>query len=294
MPRYEFCLSTCLGLDYLLAMFKSKYILASSKYPNLPSFKTFHRYWSTIICVVLFQFSIITFHSCGLDVEDPIPPSPPVWVQKSLPEEWPERGIDAYESGGIFLEWESSIEEDIIAYNIYRATWYEVNDSLGEFDLLRRLERDLTSRQYLDLNTEARIRYYYRLRAEDASNNLSDYSDSLSYKILPSITTEWQAPNGLNSILPIDRHLQWLYLWSVEMENYCITVLSENQKLIARHIFVPGNYIGNFESWQIPDSVVLDYGKIYHWRIDTGAKYIGGNETTGSESAWATFLYAGP
>ena len=50
-----------------------------------------------------FSLSLLTIQ-CGLNIEDSTPPSPPVWVQKSLPEEWPEPGIDAHESGGIFLE----------------------------------------------------------------------------------------------------------------------------------------------------------------------------------------------
>jgi hypothetical protein len=96
------------------------------------SFWVLRKFWLQLI--LFFQISFL-FFQCGLDVEDPTPPPPPIWVQKSLPKEWPERGIDAHESGGISLEWESNFSEEIVAYNIYRATWYELNDSLGEYEL---------------------------------------------------------------------------------------------------------------------------------------------------------------
>ena len=85
---------------------------------------------------LLLSLIFFNFISCGLDIEDPTPPSTPVWVQKSLPEIWPERGIDAHESGGIFLEWEPNPEDDIEAYSIFRAERFEEDDSLGKYELL--------------------------------------------------------------------------------------------------------------------------------------------------------------
>ena len=101
------------------------------------------RYW--LFPLLTFNFAFL-ISACGLDVEDPTPPSPPVWVQKSLPEEWPEQGIDAHESDGIYLEWEPNPDEDITAYRIHRATLYAINDSLGDYGLLTTLELESTPR----------------------------------------------------------------------------------------------------------------------------------------------------
>ena len=238
------------------------------------------------------HFSLLIFN-CGFDVEDPTPPSPPVWVQKSLPEEWPERGIDAHESGGIYLEWEQNPEADVFAYNVYRATWYDVIDSLGEYDLIKRLETDKVRwSEYIDREINLRIKYVYKLKAENVAGNLSQYSDSLHYSLLPNIRYELMVPNGLTDPLP-NVGLCWGYTTTIEMEDYCITVLNAENEVIVRSIVAPGNYTGGLEFWDIPDDLIFNDGETYKWRIDTGAKYIDNRETAGSESPWATFLYVG-
>ena len=251
------------------------------------------RFHSIVLLHITFHFSFLIFN-CGLDVEDPTPPSPPVWVQKSLPEEWPERGIDAHESGGIYLEWESGLEEDVEWYNIYRATWYSINDSLGEYDLLTRVEAvSSPEMEYIDRSADIRTKYFYKVNAEDASGNLSLFSDSLIYSLLPQLNAEWMHPNGLNVWLNDNRTLSWLYSNAIEMEDYCLTILGSANEFVFRVAILPENYVDISESWQIPLDVPLDSGKLYQWRIDTGANYLNGRETSGSESLWATFLFAG-
>ena len=170
------------------------------------------RYSSLVASFYIFLFSIFYLQSCGLDIEDPAPPLPPVWVQKSLPEEWPERGIDAHESGGIYLEWYPSPDEDIIAYHIYRATWYDTLDSLGDYKLLTRLEtRSLASTEYIDEQISFRVKYYYRLKAENASNYTGTFSGSIFYSTLPQLNLEWMIPNGVTNLLSNQRILSWEY-----------------------------------------------------------------------------------
>ena len=148
------------------------------------------KYWLSIFFT--FNFSLLIFH-CGLDIEDPTPPSPPIWVQKSLPEEWPERGIDAHELGGIFIEWQQNAEHNVSAYLIYRSEYFLMNDSLGDFNLLYRLETgNENSLEYLDSDVLLRRTYCYRLRAEDSAQNLSGYSDSIYYELLPSIINNYR------------------------------------------------------------------------------------------------------
>ena len=104
------------------------------KHFKLTSFRPV-TFGSLLVC----GFSLLILN-CGLDVEDPIPPSPPVWVEKSFPEEWPESGIDAHESGGIYLEWEPNPEGDIVAYKIYRSVFDEIEGVQGEYGILARLD----------------------------------------------------------------------------------------------------------------------------------------------------------
>jgi hypothetical protein len=246
-----------------------------------------------VTSLFIIHFSFFNLQSCGLDIEDPTPPSPPVWVQKSLPEEWPERGIDAHESDGIFLEWESNLVENVVAFSIYRAIRYEGIDSVSDFELVKRIQATSEiERQFVDRKVAlTRVPYIYKVRAENESGNLSEFSDSKSYRLLPLIYSDTMIPNGVNDTLQADRTLSWLCSYYIELEDYCLTLLTEREELVCRAIIAPGSYVGGRESWAIPPEVELEPGKVYQWRIDAGARYIEGYETAGSESPWATFIY---
>jgi hypothetical protein len=273
-----------------------------SSEPILPSIKSYPKSSDTkwarmkplFILLFILHFSLLIIQSCGLDIEDPTPPSPPQWMQKSLPEEWPERGIDAHESGGIYLEWESSPDEDIIAYNIYRAAWYDVKDSLGEYDLLTTLELESAQQlEYMDWHVDQRTRYYFKLKSLDGAANLSGYSDSLVYSILPAVPSGSMSPNGRRDTLGSERLLSWTYNYGIEMEDYFLTLLTDDDDIVTRVRVFPGNYVSGIESWQIPNEISLESDQVYKWRVDTGARYVDGYETAGSESHWAAFVYGG-
>jgi hypothetical protein len=244
--------------------------------------------WIPLVAVV----SLLTLHSCGLDIEDPTPPSSPVWFQKSLPEEWPERGIDAHETEGIYLEWEPNPEENVTAYLVFCARYYQENDSLGDYEKLGRNTSESTiSFNFLHSEAAIRTNYYYKLKAEDSAGNYSVFSDSIGYTLLPSLDMETMTPNGNRDTLNNSRSLSWKYNYDIEMENYCLTLLTQNNELIYRILISPTDYVNGQEWWQIPESVVLDSTEIVKWRIDVGAQYINDLETFGSESNWATFSY---
>ena len=245
--------------------------------------------------LLTFNFSLL-ISNCGLDVEDSTPPSPPVWIEKSLPEEWPERGIDAHESGGIFLEWElNRIEENVTSYLLYRAEFFEPNDSLGNFELLETLMLGFSSEsEYIDRNSSMNTQYHYMIIAKDASENKSTPSDTLSYRRFGAVGLEWMLPNGVAMVLPYDRKVQWAFRSDIGMENYTLNILNVEDDLILRREVTPGNYIGGAEFFTIPDTIILLSGNVYKWRVDMGAQYVAGRETAGSESAWATFLYTAP
>jgi hypothetical protein len=270
-----------------------------SKLPNVKSHpKSTDTKWarmgSWLLALLTFNLSLLTIQSCGLDIEDPTPPSPPQWVQKSLPEEWPERGIDAHESGGIFLEWEDDINDDIIAYKIYRATQYEINDSLSAYSLICRIETESSPRaEYRDETADLMRKYFYKIKAEDVSGNLSEFSDSVSFTILSPIELSRMTPNGITMELNIDRSLSWYYVTSTEMEDYILSIITLGKEPIIRTSFQPGNYVGGREYWHIPSDIKFQNGRVYQWRIDTGADYRNGIEKRASESPWAVFLYSG-
>jgi hypothetical protein len=253
------------------------------------------RMGSWLLALLTFNLSLLTIQSCGLDIEDPSPPSPPVWVQKSLPEEWPERGIDAHESGGIYLEWEPNPENNIEAYLIYRAEFFDEIDSLGDYSLLSILEWEPnTPLEYVDSEIVTRVKYFYKLKAEDSANNKSIHSNSLAYMLLEQISFNYMMPNGQSESLDTERQLKWYSSYNLEMEDYTLTLLSHDNNFLHREILVPSNYTNGIESWIIPSAISLDHNQIYKWRIDTGAKYSNLFETAGSESAWANFLYIMP
>ena len=243
--------------------------------------------------LLTFNFSLL-ISNCGLDVEDSTPPSPPVWIEKSLPEEWPERGIDAHESGGIFLEWESNpIEENVTSYLLHRAEYFEMEDSSGDFVLLSTpMVESSSALEYVDRSTTVNTRYHYVLIAVDASENQSMPSDTLGYMRLAAINSALMLPNGLSIALAADRKLQWTYSYGVAMENYTMTILSPDRGLILRRELTPGDYIGGSEYFTVPDTIVLTSGSVYQWRVDMGGAYAEDCETAGSESPWATFLFS--
>jgi hypothetical protein len=268
--------------------------------PNSPPHQNFTQSfdsWHTItqiplLLLLTFVVSFLALHSCGLDVEDPTSPSPPQWVQKSLPEEWPERGIDAFEGGGIYLEWEpNQSNENIEKYHIYRAEYFDMSDSLGHYELQASIqENTVMNFEFVDHETYIYKQYSYKLAAEDYSQNIGPFSDSLSYELLPSIKSGQMTPNGESSQLGGNRTLTWVYSFTIMMENYCITIIN-NDSIVTRQMIAPQNYTGGFESWIIPNSIVLIPGVRYKWRVDMGAQYHNLRESSGSESSWATFLY---
>ena len=101
------------------------------------------------------------------------------------------------------------------------------------------------------------------------------------------------SPNGHFEILDQQRRLSWLYGYSIEMENYCLTIVTPAFNLIDRIILTPNNYMGGRESRYIPISIEFKNNESYLWRIDTSAEHVEGVEFAGSESIFASFLYVG-
>ena len=248
------------------------------------------RFW--LLTLLTFNFAFL-ISACGLDIEDPTPPSPPVWVEKSLPEEWPERGIDAHESGGIYLEWElNPVSENITKYKIFRAQYFDLLDSLGDFRYLTSIPRSsILKAEYLDAGALPGLIYYYRLRAIDDSDIQGSFSDSIAYSSFLPVRLEYMTPNGYNDLLGWERQLSWSYEYHIRMERYCITILDSENNLIIRETSNPSNYVGGSQTWSIPDEIIFNNGDQYKWRVDLEGNILDGYETVGAESLWATFKY---
>jgi hypothetical protein len=250
------------------------------------------RFWLLTLLTFNFAFFI---SACGLDIEDPTPPLPPVWVQKSLPEEWPERGIDGHETGRVLLEWRTNSNDEYIReYELFGANYSVRSDSLSDFVSLAKITSAMDSTfTYVDEMSRPNTRQLYYLIATDESNNSSKKSDTISYKVLNAISVESMSPNGIYSHLDSSRSLSWSNQYSIPVENYWITILTIDDFFISRDLFFPQNYAGQKETWSIPVGLNLDPGQTYKWRIDMSADYVNEYETSGSESHWATFLFLG-
>ncbi len=245
---------------------------------------------STLGLLLTINFALL-ISSCGLDIEDSTSPSTPQWVEKSMPEEWPERGIDAHESGGIFLEWDDIHDENINSYSIHRAQYYKDNDSLGNYSVLTQLlAGNPQGDYYVDRDVDLDVQYFYKVQSEDNTGKQSKFSDSIFYTLLPTYLYDLR-PSGYFDTLNQARELYWTSGFHIDVEDYTITILNENYEPVYRELFSPSSYTDREQSRQIPENISLIDKKIYKWRIDTGADYIDGIETAGSESPWSTFLY---
>ncbi len=128
---------------------------------------------------------IIAILGCTQVREDPDPPSPPHWVEKSPPEALVEAGIDAISSGSpaILLMWNANSEPDLAGYIIYRAdtTASHPFQPIAEIDLIQTWESDTS---FIDEMLHPYVDYYYYLTARDHAGNESAPSDTIQYRLM--------------------------------------------------------------------------------------------------------------
>lgn len=245
-----------------------------------------------LIPFLIFIFSFLILSGCGFDVEDPTPPDPPQWVPKSLPEEWPERGIDAHESGGIFLEWEIESCEGIIGHRIYRAIVDTSKEDLVGYTQIHFIECDTRyNGSYIDIDVIPGNYYSYYLRTVSGDNSASMASDTLTYSLHSKPIFSTMTPSSITDTITYQDPLSWNYYYNNDVEVYHLTLVSSDGVLIIRDVFPPGNYLGRTERWTLSDDLNLIDGYIYQWRIDPSSNYNNDRETRGSESDWAKFVF---
>jgi hypothetical protein len=131
---------------------------------------------------------------CGKSIEDPNPPSRPVWVEKSGLLAISETGIRPYAEGdGILLEWHPNLEDDLAGYKLYRAR----DDIKNKFQKIADINTFTVGGAdtfYIDDLIKFNTDYFYCLKAYDLADNLSPPSDTVRYRLISKV--DLTLPNG--------------------------------------------------------------------------------------------------
>ena len=138
---------------------------------------------------------LFLFFACSSPIEDPDPPTQPVWVNKSSPDAIIEYGIDSDNSFGerIVLMWHQNFDKDLSSYNIFRGELFTNSNNISSIIYEKITTIDPTQNfgldtLYYDENINKYTTYYYYLIVEDLANNKSVPSDTISYKLIRSPT----------------------------------------------------------------------------------------------------------
>ena len=153
--------------------------------------------------MTLFIFLI----SCSEEIKRP--PSP-IWVEKSLPADLEETGIDAHnvnliypDNNSIKLMWHYNPEEDIWKYHVYRTNQMDEENKPIDFSNILTTENDTS---FYDEEVNYYVKYYYYLKAENFDGNKSDASDTISYELL----IKPQAISNSDSVQSEQLQFQWI------------------------------------------------------------------------------------
>jgi len=246
------------------------------------------------IVLLLIFVSVFIFGSCGESLEDPNPPSRPHWVEKSAPEDSIEHGIDADPIDDcIFLEWHPNSDDDISAYQIYRAE----NKASAKFTLLVKVDAFSTfggDTIYIDDSVELNKIYYYYLLAVDQAGNKSEPSDTIRYGLI-------QKPDLYYPLIEISEkdpqfnQFEWHDFTSLSYQYIIRVEKIFPSEVIWIYRFNRRNYADSFQSMLFDDNKTasereLTAGTSYRWRVD--AIYLvdpSDIDISGSESPWGYF-----
>ena len=253
----------------------------------------------------LLSFFVIAFQCT--DVENPNPPEIPKIVDKSVPEKFTEKGIDAIEeTNAIIIQWEANSEKDLEGYYIYRAA-NTINSNSDELKYSKTATISVnyvnpiaTATEYIDYNVSIKIQYFYYIRAFNQSGNVSDASDTISYKLAAKPTL--YCPQGI--ICPEDGSTAsqtptFSFKYSPDIDfgisYFIIKVADINGDSLWCYGFPREGYDGstqkiifNKDGSSLVDT--LTSGGQYQWKIDaiTPTGY-NTPEIEGAESAWVQF-----
>ncbi|MEA3500061.1 MAG: hypothetical protein U9R41_03455 [Candidatus Marinimicrobia bacterium] len=254
----------------------------------------------------LLSFFVIAFQCT--DVENPDSPEVPKIVTKSAPEKFIEKGIDAIEGqDAIIIQWEANSEKDLEGYYIYRAAdTINVNsDDELKYSKIAAISVNYvnpiaTATEYIDYDASVKIQYFYYIRAFNQSENVSDPSDTVSYKLAAKPTIV--CPQG--DVCPEDGSTAsqtptFSFKYSPDIDYgisyFIIKVADINGDSLWCYGFPREGYAGRGQKINFNEdgnSLVdtLTSGGQYQWKIDAISP-TGYNtpEIEGAESAWIQF-----
>ncbi len=228
---------------------------------------------------------------CGKDIEDPVPPSTPVWVEKTAPESPVESGIDADPLGDyIVLQWHKNPDNDISGYELYRTSVSSDSgfDHIADIDVFTSSGVDTF---YIDDSVRLETNYFYYLRAFDIAGNKSPRSDTIRYQIIEKV----DLTEPLGNIQELKPIFKW-YDFSTVSYEYVIKIINiKTKEVIWISRLSRPNYGDltqsvryNFDNQAIQAS--LNSGSSYQWRVDAIALVDRNNvDLAGSESFWGYF-----
>jgi hypothetical protein len=251
-----------------------------------------------ILIVTIFIFLI----SCS---EELIHPSPPVWAEKSRPEDLDERGIDAHninliypDNNSIKLTWHPNLTEDIWKYHLYRTDVMDEENNPIDFSNILTTENDTL---FYDDEVDRYVEYYYYLKAENFDGINSAPSDTISYELL----YKPQAISDSDSVYFQQLQFQWIddQYSSHITSYYTIKVENESGQGIWSCLFLNPDFLNNGEIVSYLYSLngsacvehhgtdeYLDSGK-YYWkikplRLGNGITTSADHDVASAESNW--------
>ncbi|MCK4641573.1 MAG: hypothetical protein KAU06_09545 [Candidatus Marinimicrobia bacterium] len=236
-------------------------------------------------------FLMIFVSRCGESIEDPDPPTAPVWVEKSAPTDTIESGIRPYNDGnGILLEWHPNLEEDISGYKLYR-TGEDIENKFALIADINAFKISGADTFFIDDLVQLNTDYFYYLKAYDQAENKSEPSDTIRYRLIEK--AEPLKPLGtINNYTP---EFEWYDFTNVTYE-YIIRVESFlSQEVIWISRIRRTNYTDFLQKifYNSDGSAVLnslESGVTYQWCIKSISLVDNRNfDIGGSISIWGYF-----
>ena len=251
-----------------------------------------------ILLMTLFIFLI----SCSEEIKRP--PSP-IWVEKSRPADFEEKGIDAHnvnliypDNNSIKLMWHYNPEEDIWKYHVYRTNQMDEENKPIDFSNILTTENDTS---FYDEEVEVYVNYYYYLKAENFDGNESNASDTISYVLL----VKPQAISNSDSVQSEQLQFQWIdFQYTSHIPSfYTIKVENEFGQGVWSCMFLNPDFLNNGEIVSYPYSLngsecidhqgandYLEPGK-YYWkikalRLGNGITTSADHDVASAESNW--------
>lgn len=248
---------------------------------------------SKIFPIRAFLITLLIGCSCLFDNSDVTAPASPVMVAHMADTMLVEIGIDAEpDNDCIMISWLAVTSKDLAGYRIYR---YIINEQTGrrELGVLDSIVLDTTvavngidTLHWLDQHVELSRMYYYYMRSYDTSENESNRSYTVHYKLIPKVATHYlESPRG--DVSGTDLIFKVLQPSNTAIYRLILKVyeVKSGQVIWASSPFDPfgTKYIPYNNNNKATKLLALENN--YRWRVDA----LGTSQNSGSESHWMDF-----